>query len=221
MDLIITSHNIKELHYIDQAIHSVSHITFEQKIIIFDGLPNGSPDKHKEQYDFYKHMTRLNHPDFTHIHNHNNIGFLKGVKDTINTICKTPWIFLVQGDVCFEYGVKINLTEIINSRPVDADILYFSHKKLKVGSNGHWYHKVEDVSASWQKTLGWSERVFMFDRCAMIDNLNQYNHKHFIEYICHRQCKCKGVNLDDIWNLWRCYCYKDVIHKHLVGHTIH
>ena len=80
-----------------------------------------------------------------------------------------------------------------DTKPSDAGILFFPHKQLDTKMSHHWYPMIENYDDDYFKTLGWSERVFIFDRQHMIKILNIYNHKKFIEFICHNQLKTKFV----------------------------
>ena len=87
MDLIVTTSPIRQTHYIDRAIESVSHIEFNKKFILFDGLPEGADEDVIQRYDHYKLRLAKDYPEYEHIYGDSHRWFIGGVDDIINNVC--------------------------------------------------------------------------------------------------------------------------------------
>lgn len=217
MDLIVTTSPIRQTHYIDRAIESVSHIEFNKKFILFDGLPEGADEDVIQRYDHYKLRLAKDYPEYEHVYGKSHRWFIGGMDDIINNYSDSPWCFCIQHDVVL--CDKFDPYTLLNDRPKDANILCFPHKQLT--KETHWFKGIIEYDSNWYKTYGWTERVFMFDRSNMISLLKQYTHRKFIEYIMYNQMNSSYAkqNMEAIWNIWKCYSHRYYLHKHLVGKT--
>ncbi len=224
MDLIIATSPIKQTDFIDKAIDSVVHIPFNKRFILFDGLPQGADEDVVQRYNDYKLRLVNDYPDYIHIYGSEHRWFVGGISDVINNYSDTPWCFCIQHDV--QLIDDLCTTSLLSNKPNDAKILCFPHIKLYEGFEHHWFNKVINTDKDWFKTFGWSERVFMFDRSYMISLLKQYPSRRFIDTIFYNQSKSRYCakskeNMESLWNIWKCYTHKDILHKHLVGKTDH
>jgi len=219
MDLVVTTSPIKQQDFIKRAIDSVYHMNFDKRFIICDGISDNCNENVKKIYRDYIELIKKNYPTFEIIESKEHKWFIGSIKDVINRSTADS-IFCIQHDVVLEQSFCPRA--MWDSKPSDAGILFFPHKQLDTKMSHHWYPMIENHDDDYFKILGWSERVFIFDRQHMIKILNIYNHKKFIEFICHNQLKTKfaGDNLDVIWDVWKCYCHKHIHHKHLVGKTL-
>jgi len=222
MDLIIATSPIKQTEHIDKAIASVTHIPFNKRFILFDGLPQGADQDVVQRYNDYKLRLSKDYPDYIHIYGDSHRWFVGGINDVINNYSDAPWCFCIQHDV--QLIDELYTTSLLSNIPDNAKILCFSHIKLYEGFKHHWYNKVINTDTQWHKTHGWSERVFMFDRNHMTSLLKQYPSRRFIDTIFYNQSKSRYCakskeNMESRWNIWRCYTHKDILHKHLVGKT--
>jgi len=222
MDLIIATSPIKQTDFIDKAIDSVTHIPFNKRFILFDGLPQDADEDVIQRYDHYKLRLAKDYPEYEHVYGDSHRWFVGGINDIINNYSDSEWIFTIQHDV--QLIDDLYTTSLLANKPNDAKILCFPHIKLYEGLKHHWFHTVINTDKDWFKTFGWSERVFMFDRSYMTSLLKQYPSKKFIDTIFYNQSKSKYCakseeNMEDLWNIWRCYTHKDIFHKHLVGKT--
>lgn len=221
MDLVITTSPIIQEDFIDKAIHSVSHINFHKRFIICDGTTN---ENIKQKYSQYKDNLKIKYPAFEFIEWETNKWIREGIKDFCK-ISTAESIFCIQHDTLL--NDKFCPHKIWNNKPSNSKILYFceydlSTKKGYLQKRHHWFPVVESYNEEWFRTLGWSERVFIFDRQYMIDILDKYGNGRFIETICNNQLKrnYSDDKYDIIWDIWKCYAHKEYRHTHLVGKTL-
>lgn len=221
MDLVVTTSPIIQEDFIHKAIESVYHIHFNRRFIICDGTTNESI---QETYSKYKDNLKERYPDFEIIESDRRKWFIGSIKDIIN-ISDSDCIFCIQHDTIL-YD-KFCPHTIWKDRPKDSSILFFPEhnlgtKKGHLGKPHHWWKLVESYNQEWYKTIGWTERVFMFDRKKLSDILKMYQNERFIERICFNQTRSKWGkdNPHIIWDIWKCYGHKRYFHKHLVGKTL-
>lgn len=237
-DLIVCAAIQKNYSCLGKSVNSVKNVKRKNNYILFDGAPENKPQERKDFYLEQQRQFKEYYPSFEVVSRTENMYFKpsleKFVRERYDDL--SDYLLILQDDVEMQGLIDVELVINKMEDTEDSRIVFFGEDRKRAP---HWFELIDDKDALLDKLHGWCERVFMIRKDSMIDIFNYLrgapganggyravrggkNGKFIDVYYNNKMTSKRWKYLPDVkkleyWELWGCYAWKNLYHKHLVA----